>query len=98
MSAIRLQLPVDRVQRTALDVALDPPQVLADQRQDEPLQAEDEDHRDAAEERAREVRLADPEDDAVDPERERDGRAQQSDRDPDPLDRLRPEARENMQR
>ena len=62
---------VDRVQGPAFDVALDSAQVLADEREDEALDAEHEQDRDAAEERAGEVGLADPVDDAVDAERER---------------------------
>src|ERR687884_682499 len=63
-------LPVDRVQRSPLDVALDPTEVLADEREDEPL----------------------------DPEHECEQRAHSSERDADPLDRLRPEAGEHVQR
>ena len=62
----RSQLALDRVQRAALDLALDAAEVLADEREDEPLHAEHEDHGRAEEQRAREVRLADPVRDAVD--------------------------------
>src|SRR5918912_2328896 len=85
-------LPVDRVQRSPLDVALDPREVLADERQDEPLDPEHEQDSHAAEERPREVRLVDPEHDPVDPERQREQRADDADGDADPLDRLRPES------
>ena len=91
------ELAVDRVQRAPLDVALDPPEVLADEGQDEALHAEDEDHAHAAEERAREVRIADPVHDAVDPECERSRRAEHAERDPDPLDRLGPDPAQHMQ-
>ena len=49
------QLLLDRVERPALDVALDSAEVLADEREDEALDAEHEEHGDAAEERAGEV-------------------------------------------
>jgi hypothetical protein len=42
-------LAVDRVERAALDVSLDAAEVLADQRQDEALDAEDEQDCDTAE-------------------------------------------------
>ena len=57
---------VDRVERPSFDLALDSAQVLADQREDEALDAEHEEDGDAAEQRAREVRAVDPVADAVD--------------------------------
>ena len=41
---VGLQLALDRVQRPALDLALDPAEVLADEGEDEALHAEHEDH------------------------------------------------------
>src|SRR5881392_1122058 len=96
--ASRLELAVDRVQRPSLDVPLDATEVLADEREDEALNAEDEQHRDAAEQRPREVRLAHPERDPVCAEAERQERANRAERDADPLNRLRPEAGEHVQR
>src|SRR5215208_503983 len=92
------ELPVDRVQRSAFHVALDPAEVLADQREDEPLHAEDEDDADSAEERTGEVRAGRPVDDAVRAEDRRDERAHDPERDADPLHRLRPEPREQVER
>src|SRR5438046_739695 len=92
------ELPLDRVDRTALDVPLDPAQVLADESQDEALDAEHEEHGNAAEERAGEVRLVDPERDPVRAECGRAERADDAERDAGPLDRLRPEPGEHVQR
>src|SRR3954454_5420990 len=89
---------VDRVERPAFAPALDSAQVLAHEGEDEALEAEHVDDRDAAEQRPREVRLLDPVDDAVDPERGRDERAEDAQRDADPLDRLGPEPGEDVQR
>src|SRR5207244_7453488 len=66
----RLKLPVDDVEGASFDVSLDASKVFADQGQDEALDAEHEQNRDAAEQRAGEIRLADPEDDPVDAEAE----------------------------
>src|SRR5262249_9229483 len=92
------ELLADRVQGPSLDVALNPAQVLAHEREDEALDAEDEEHGDATEERPWEVRPADPEDDAVDPQGHSDERAENAEADPDPLDRLRPETGEDVER
>src|SRR6266542_2602605 len=93
-----LELALDGVERPALDVALDAAEVLAHEREDEALDAEHEEHQDAKEERAWEVRVLDPEADRVDEQPGRDERAQDPERDSDPLDRLRPEPREDVQR
>ena len=82
----------------ALDLALDPAEVLADEGEDEALYAEHEDHGRAEEQRAGEVRLADPVRDRVDAERRRSERADEAEHHARPLDRLRPEAREHVQR
>ena len=63
-----------------------------------PWMPEHEEDGDAAEQRAGEVRAVDPVPDAVDAERDREQRAEDAERDPDPLDRLRPEAGEHVQR
>src|SRR5207248_8048484 len=89
---------LDRVQRPPLDLPLDPAQVLADERQDEPLHAEDEQDGDAAEQGAREVRAVDPIADPVAAECEREHGADHAESDPDPRDRLRPAARQHRQR
>src|SRR5947209_6163595 len=78
-------LLLDDVERTAFDVALDAAQILPDEREDEALDAEDEDYANAGEERPGEVRIADPVRDAVDPERERGGGADHPHDHPDPL-------------
>ena len=78
--------------------SLDSAQILADERKDEALDPEHEEQRDAAEERPGEVRLGDPVDDAVDPEPGREQGADQPEHDADPLDRLRPEARDDVER
>ena len=95
----QLELAVDRVQGPPLHVALDSAEVLADEREDEALHAEHEE-----DERRR--RAAAPGSRAVDPvarrrrRRARSRASVQSDaeREPDPLDRLRPEAGEHVQR
>src|SRR4051794_28345400 len=61
-----LQLAFDGVQGPTLHLALDPPQVLADEREHEALDPEHEDHGCAEQQRAGEVRLADPVRDRVD--------------------------------
>src|SRR5215216_4444270 len=78
-----LELLLDGVQRPAFDLALDSAQMLPDQREDEPLEAEHEEDEDAAEQRTGEVPLGDPEHGAVDPEGRRDDRAQNAERDAD---------------
>src|SRR6266508_641106 len=93
-----LDLLVDRVQRPPLDLTLDPAQVLTDESEDESLDAEHEQDQRAAEQWAGEVRLGDPEHDAVDAERERGERAHDPECDADPLDRLRPEPGQDVQR
>src|SRR5690242_8638775 len=94
----RSKLSVDRVEGAPFDVPLDPSEIFTDERQDESLDPEHEQHRDPAEERPREVRAVDPVDDPVDPESEREQRARGAERDADPLDRLRPEAGEDVER
>src|SRR3954447_22565298 len=93
-----LQLAIDRVERPALDPALNPAQVLPDECQDETLDPEHVERRDGAEERPREVRVADPEDDPPGGERGRAEGAERAERDARPLDRLRPVAGEHVQR
>src|SRR6516162_7532178 len=93
-----LELFLDGVERPSLDVPLDAPEVLADQGEDEPLEAEHEEDRDAAEERAGEVCPVDPEVEPVGAEAERQDGADRSERDADPLDRLRPEAGQDVER
>src|SRR5207248_252374 len=93
-----LELFIDDVQGATLDVALNAPEVLADQGQDEALDAEHEQNRDAAEQRPGKVRLADPEDEPVDAEAEGKQGRDRSEEDADPLDRLRPETREHVER
>src|SRR4051812_3821682 len=90
-----LELLIDRVEGPAFDPALDAPQILPDERQEEALDAEDEDDAGSGEERPREVALRDPVDDAVDAERGRRERADDPEADADPLDRLRPEPGEH---
>src|SRR5207247_6353948 len=92
-----LELAIDGVDRAAFDVALDAAEVLADERQDETLDAEDGQDRDAAEQRAREVRLADPEDDAVDAQRECEQRRHRAEEHADPLDGLWPVAGQDVE-
>src|SRR5205807_8037795 len=79
-------------------LTLDSAQVLANERENESLDAEDEDDSRAAEEGPGEVRVLDPEDDAVDTEAERRERADDAHDQPDPLDRLRPESGQHVQR
>ncbi len=50
------ELSLDRVEGPALDVALDPAEVLADEGEDEPLEAEHAEHEAREEEQAGEVR------------------------------------------
>src|SRR5476649_472850 len=64
------ELLFDRVQGPAFHTALDPGEVLADQREHEALHTEYQHDSGAAEERPREVRLDDPVDDTVDAERD----------------------------
>src|SRR3954452_17531227 len=97
-AAPSIELPVDGVERPALDLALDPSEVLADEREDEPLDAEDEHYAGAAEERAGKVALGDPVDDSVDAEPGCGQRADDAEPDADPLDRLRPEPGQDVQR
>src|SRR5437867_2245314 len=59
------QLALDGVEGPAFDLALDAAEVLADEREDEALDAEDVGDPDACQQRAREVVLRDPEDDRV---------------------------------
>ena len=89
---------IDEVQGPVLHHALDSAEVLADERQDEALHAEHGDDERAEQERAREVRVRDPVDDAVGAERERRERADDAEDDPGRLDRLRPEAGEHVER
>src|SRR5690242_20438959 len=93
----KLELLVDGVEGPALDVSLDSAQIFPDQREDESVDSEDEQDGDAAEQRPGEVRVADPEDHAVGAEREGAEGAERADPDADQLDRLRPEAGEDVQ-
>src|SRR5574340_657978 len=83
------ELLFDPVQRPTLDVALDPAERLADQREHEALHTEYEHDAGTGEQRPRKVRIRDPVEDAVDAERRRRDGADESERDPDPLHRLR---------
>src|SRR3954465_15489941 len=87
-----LELPLDRVERPTADVPLDPPEVLANEREDEALHAEDEEDSDASEQGPREVGVVDPVHDPPATERERQQRGDRPEQKADPLDRLRPEA------
>src|SRR3954463_11922783 len=78
------QLLLDRVQRPALDVALDPSQRLPDERQHESLDAEDENNACSGEQRPGEVAVHDPVDGAVDADRRRRQRADETEGDADP--------------
>ena len=77
-----IKLALDRIERAAGDVALDSAEVLADQGEDEALDSEHEQDRDAAEQRAGEVRVVDPVDDPPGAEREREQRADRPERSP----------------
>src|SRR5215210_4694053 len=92
------ELAVDRVQRPPLHLALNPPQVLADERKDEALDPEYEQDEAAEEQRAREVGARDPVDEAPRRDRQRRSRAEHPNEDAGPLDRLRPEPGEHVQR
>src|SRR5437762_1856276 len=87
-AAFTITLAVNREQRPALDPALNPAEILADQRQDETLDSEHVEHRHPTEERPREVRVVDPEHDPPGGERGREQCADRPERDPGPLDRL----------
>src|SRR3954451_23968681 len=93
-----LDLLLHDVERPSLDVPLDAAQVLPDEREDEALDAEDEDYANPGEERSWEVRVVNPVRDAVDAEHERGDGADHPHHHPDPLDRLRPEAGHDVQR
>src|SRR5690349_6590682 len=93
-----LQLALDRVQRPPLDLPLYPHEVLPYEREHEALHAEHEEDGRPEEERPREVGLADPEGDPVDAEDGGRERADEAEHDAGPLDRLRPEAGEHVQR
>ena len=92
------KLSVDEVKGAVLHDALDSAQILADEGEDEALDAEDRDDERTEEQRPGEVPLADPVDDAVQAEGERGERAEQPEHDPRRLDRLRPEPGEDVER
>ena len=73
--------------------ALDSAEMLAEEGEEEALNAEHRHDEGAEEERAREVLVRDPVDEPVDTEHERGKRADRAEDDPGGLDRLRPEAR-----
>src|SRR5215207_4821024 len=92
------ELLVDRVQGAALDVPLDAGEVLADQREDEALRTEHDEHRDAQQQRPGEVSAVDPVPERVHTEDRREQGAERTDREARPLDRTRPEASQHVQR
>ena len=81
-----------------LDHALDATEVLTDEREHEPLDAQDEKNRHTAEQGPWKVRLPYPEDHAVGTERPGRQRAHGTEDHSRPLDRLWPEAREHVKR
>ena len=81
-----------------LNHALDSAEMLADEGEDEALHAEDRDDEPSEQQRAREVVVRDPVDEAVDPEHRGGERAEGAEHDARGLDRLRPESCENVQR
>src|SRR5215213_3114471 len=94
----RLQLLIDRVQRAALDVALDAGEVLADQREDEALRSEHDEDRDPQQQGPGEVGAVDPVPERIHAEDRREQGAESADRQPRPLDRPRPETGQHMER
>src|SRR5918994_5938712 len=91
------ELALDRVQRAALDLPLDAAEVLAHEREDEPLDPEHEQDQPCEEQRPREVRPRDPVDDPPDRHRGRSPGAEHPQQHTRPLNRLRPEAGEHVQ-
>src|SRR6478735_8709165 len=91
------QLPVDVVDRSAFDIALDALQILAQHGHQEALQTEHEQHEPSQEQRSREVAVADPEAEA--PETHHRGSQDTANRQhsPHPLHHLRPESGEHRQ-
>src|SRR6185436_15001021 len=86
------QLPVDVVDRSAFDIALDALQVLAQHGHQEALQTEHEQH-----ERSREVAMADPEAEAPETGHRGSQDTQNRQRSTHPLHHLRPESGEHGQ-
>src|SRR5215203_5573213 len=96
--ATGLDLLLDGVEGPAFDLALDSAQALSDEGEDEALDPEPEQRQRTKQQRAGEVGVVDPVEDPVDGERGREQRRDHPEDDADPLDRLRPEACEHVQR
>src|SRR5829696_1570726 len=92
------QLALDRVERPTLHVPLDPAEVLAHQRQDEALDSQDSQDERRQEDLAWKVAAGNPDDPAPDRRCKRQETRRCADQDPRPLDRLWPEARQDVQR
>src|SRR5439155_18911166 len=90
-------LRLDRVERASPDIPLDPPQVLPDEREYEPLDGMDSENEPAEIKHPWEISAHDPDHGRPDAGGQGESAARRPQEDAGPLDRLRPEAGEHVQ-